>query len=104
MNCNFKAASNDGFFNGDCPFATVLNMHNVDDKILPPPLFCIPSAVTWTLLDDKRLSGTLCFNEDTAEDEVGSYVIKDASKVVTNRLSDGDTLLVTWEIYSHKML
>ena len=92
----FGTACNDGNFNRGCPFATLFNLNNVEDKAIVPAFLSKPPKVQWSVVDNK-LSGPLCLYEHSSGDIGGAYVLKYASKPDVPKLSDSDIMLVASE-------
>ena len=49
----YGTACNDGLFNGGNPFATLFNLHNVDDKAIVPSLLSKKHKINWEITNEK---------------------------------------------------
>ena len=92
----FSTASNDGFFNGGCPFATLFHLHNIDDKGIPPAWLTKPPKFNWNV-NNEKLSATLTIHSDNNSELAGEYMLKYSLKTYSKKMTDRDSLIIAAE-------
>ena len=88
----FTTACNDGYLNGHCPFAILLNLNNVDDKAIIPEWLIKRPKVCWV-----EGTPTIQLNIMSSGDMPEEYTSKYVTKGVPKRGAKGDIVLVGME-------
>ena len=86
--CHFSTERNDGILNGGCPFSILLNLNNVDDKIIVPQWLAKSPKVYWDCEGEKRINVVLNFTSNG--DMAAEYVTKYMTKGIPKRGAKGD--------------
>ena len=91
----FTTACNDGFLNGHCPFAILLNLNNADDKAIIPEWLVKRPKVRWL----SKAEGTVTWelNVMSSGEMPEEYTSKYVTKGVPKRGAKGDVVLVGME-------
>ena len=89
----FTTDRNDGLITGSCPFAILLNLNNVDDKIVLPEWLLKPPKITWDGTEILSVEINITTNGELPEDYLTKYIVKGQLK----RSAKGDVMVAAYE-------
>ena len=89
----FTTDRNDGLITGSCPFAILLNLNNVDDKIVLPEWLLKPPKIIWDGTEILSVEINITSNGELPEDYLTKYIVKGQPK----RGAKGEVMVAAYE-------
>ena len=89
----FTTERNDEYITGSCPFSILLNLNNVDDKIVLPEWLLKPPKISWEGIDSPIIEINIMSNGELPEDYLTKYIVKGRPK----RGAKGEIVVAAYE-------